>query len=410
MKYVQPYGITDENAPYINGNPSTGTRGSIPPAAAIEHPMREIVAAINYSGLTPTDADLHQLLKSIRSQYLNFAVDQGTTPNAMVVALDPPLDAYAAGTPLRVLVAHDNTAAATIIVNGLGVRAVKRPDGSDLQPTDIVAGMVANLVDTGSVFQLQNALQGVAGQSNFYEVGIPYVADSGVVNALVGVYSPAITTIVEGAFISIKVAVQNTGPCTLKVNALAPLPLNRQDGQPLAAGDILANETILIVHHGTYYQHVGWVPSQVPVAPQLRGFRADKTGYAGDTLPSSVAVLLSFQNVTDNSMKTSTWNGNTLIVGAGEAGLWQITAQWQFPHTIPFEVGHISTTVSVNGVNVGTAVANTPGNTATSAQVNVIARLNVGDTVRIYGYHQAGITVYSVGDFSQNCTAYLVSR
>ena len=34
MKYVQPYGIADEDAPYINGDPSQGRMGSIPPAAA----------------------------------------------------------------------------------------------------------------------------------------------------------------------------------------------------------------------------------------------------------------------------------------------------------------------------------------------------------------------------------------
>ena len=64
MKYKQPYGVSDPNAAYINGNPSTGTMGSIPPAASIENPQREIVNFINDSGLTPTDADLHQLWRN----------------------------------------------------------------------------------------------------------------------------------------------------------------------------------------------------------------------------------------------------------------------------------------------------------------------------------------------------------
>jgi hypothetical protein len=49
VKYNQPYGITDPDAPYINGNPSTGTMGSIPPAPSIEHPQREIVNVIQYA-------------------------------------------------------------------------------------------------------------------------------------------------------------------------------------------------------------------------------------------------------------------------------------------------------------------------------------------------------------------------
>ena len=32
MQYNQPYGVTDTNAPYINGNPTTGTMGSSRPA------------------------------------------------------------------------------------------------------------------------------------------------------------------------------------------------------------------------------------------------------------------------------------------------------------------------------------------------------------------------------------------
>ena len=53
-----PTAFHDPNAPYINGNPTTGTMGSIPPAASIENPQREIVNFITDSGLTPTDADL----------------------------------------------------------------------------------------------------------------------------------------------------------------------------------------------------------------------------------------------------------------------------------------------------------------------------------------------------------------
>ena len=77
MLYNQPFGITDPNASYINGNPSTGTMGSIPPAASIEYDQREIVEVINYAYQhgyrdntgalcnAPTNADLTQLRKAI---------------------------------------------------------------------------------------------------------------------------------------------------------------------------------------------------------------------------------------------------------------------------------------------------------------------------------------------------------
>ena len=77
MKYQQPYGVSDPNASYLNGNPSTGTMGSIPPAASIEYDMREIIEVISransrsYVDFTgapcaaAADTDLQQLRKAI---------------------------------------------------------------------------------------------------------------------------------------------------------------------------------------------------------------------------------------------------------------------------------------------------------------------------------------------------------
>ena len=73
MKYQPPYGFeNDPTAHYINGDPSIGRAGSIPPAASIEYPMREIVAAIHYAGLSPSDFDLTQAVKAVRCGRLNY--------------------------------------------------------------------------------------------------------------------------------------------------------------------------------------------------------------------------------------------------------------------------------------------------------------------------------------------------
>ncbi|MCA1452826.1 hypothetical protein I6F35_06275 [Bradyrhizobium sp. BRP22] len=81
MKYNQPYGLPDEtilyDTPYINGDPSIGRAGSIPPGAGIEYDQREIVAVIQWAYdhgyydyaaqlcQAPSNADLTQLLKAI---------------------------------------------------------------------------------------------------------------------------------------------------------------------------------------------------------------------------------------------------------------------------------------------------------------------------------------------------------
>jgi hypothetical protein len=67
VKYNQPFDQpSNPNAPYIDGNPSAGIQGSIVPAAAIEYDQREIVNLIGAVGLSPTNADLTQLIQALK--------------------------------------------------------------------------------------------------------------------------------------------------------------------------------------------------------------------------------------------------------------------------------------------------------------------------------------------------------
>jgi hypothetical protein len=71
MDYSQPYGTP--NPPpgtfprYINGNPVTGTEGSIPPATTFDENQIEIVNVILNAGLTPSHTDLTQLWQAIQA-------------------------------------------------------------------------------------------------------------------------------------------------------------------------------------------------------------------------------------------------------------------------------------------------------------------------------------------------------
>jgi hypothetical protein len=414
MKYQPPYGISDPNGPYINGNPAAGIEGSIPPAAAFEYPMREIVAMIQAGDFVPSDGDLTQLLKAIRRQYVNYAVDTGVV-NALVVTLAPPLENYHAGFPLRILVAVTNTGASAVNVNGLGPRAIKRGDGSDLHAGDLTAGMIAGLVDTGTVFQLQNPLLGVASTSNNFFVKIPYVVDSSpTANAIIAPFVPPITTTTEGDFISVRVAHANTGPTTIAVNALAALPICRDDGQPLQAGDLLANEQILLENHSSYWQVPCMVRSQLllPPAPKLRGFIADAYGYPVQTFGNAVAgaQAIQYYGVRSNSMQTSTFDGQTLTVGAGENGIWSIYGSLHTQY-LSTEQGMSTLSVYVNG---GGLSSNSDGlyppATAIVMGVTGTVLLNVGDQVQIRYYQQGVPQVQSSPDPTTRMTAYLVSK
>src|SRR5262245_13708518 len=259
MKYVQPYGITDPDAPYINGDPSIGRQGSIPPAAAFEHPMREIVNVISKNLLTPTDTDLSQMLKATRSQRANFAEDTGSV-NTLSVAFDPPLGSYSLGLPLRVRV-HDTCTGPSTIDAGAGRVPIRRTDGLALAAGDLAAGGIAGLVWDGAAFQLINFFGrggggGGGGDTiiNNYNVNLPYTVDSSTTpNVVTAVFSPAITTLVAGTTFLVKIANTNTADTVINVNAFTNKPVRANGAGKLLPGDLTAGDIKMFIFDGTNF-------------------------------------------------------------------------------------------------------------------------------------------------------------
>jgi hypothetical protein len=257
MKYQEPWGVTTPtgDAPYANGNPAIGLQGSIPPAASIEYPMREITNLISDSGQTPTDADLHQVTRAIRDGKLNFCVDSGPLNQLQVTPQGPPLQTLNAGLTLRVLVAHTNTGPVRITVGTLNSTSVKRRDGAELSANDIVAGQVATLTCDGSVFQLiSGAGTGAPPSATIYQVNIPYVHDTGSPNHVVANYSPVLADINEGRVVLVKLANNTTGATDFAPNNFPIHPIVHPDGSPIIGGDGLINEIWMLCFDGVNWQ------------------------------------------------------------------------------------------------------------------------------------------------------------
>lgn len=87
-----------------------------------------------------------------------YLADTGVA-NALIAAPTPAWTGYTAGCGLWIKAAQANTGATTINVSGLGLKSIKRPDGTDLQSGDIAANAVIGLRYDGTQFQL---LSGVA--------------------------------------------------------------------------------------------------------------------------------------------------------------------------------------------------------------------------------------------------------
>jgi hypothetical protein len=261
VKYQPPYGTTDPNAPYINGDPSQGREGSIPPAAAFEQPMREIVGVISKSGLTPSDNDLLQLTIGVRSQRLNYAVDTNPTPNpnALTVAYDPPILAYEEGLTLHVRVKSTNVDGQVSINAGPGRVPVRRMNNSDLAAGDLPIGCIATLIYDGlSAFQLSN-YGGAGGDTTIQQVNVPYVNDTsaqaGVIVArydLAGINVPL--PLVAGNIIAVRVAFTSPGATVMYINEAAPgatpYPLLPNGGGIMLQGDIVADDVVQFFYDG----------------------------------------------------------------------------------------------------------------------------------------------------------------
>lgn len=78
----------------------------------------------------------------------------GGTANALTVTMAPAITAYTEGLALAVKITADNTAAATINVNGVGVKSLKRYNGDALLAGDLKTGMIALFSYDGTNFRM----------------------------------------------------------------------------------------------------------------------------------------------------------------------------------------------------------------------------------------------------------------
>jgi hypothetical protein len=118
--------------------------------------ITEAAGLVTASGLVANESTLTQVLQSVRSQRVNFLGTAGGTANALTLSPTPAFADIAdlVGVPIRFLVATGNTAAASLNVNGLGAKAITRPNGAALKIGDLVPGQLIEVAYTGSVFHI----------------------------------------------------------------------------------------------------------------------------------------------------------------------------------------------------------------------------------------------------------------
>lgn len=94
------------------------------------------------------------MFADIQAQTGNYVADTGSGSNIYVVTLNPALLAPVIGMPIRTRIAHSNTGASTLNVNGLGAVAIHDSLGNALKANALRAGMIAEFYYDGTVYQL----------------------------------------------------------------------------------------------------------------------------------------------------------------------------------------------------------------------------------------------------------------
>jgi len=80
-----------------------------------------------------------------------------------------------------------------------------------------------------------------------------YAVATGLVNAYAVTLTP-VPVLIDGQIIEFKANLANTATCTLNVNGGVALPIYKQQNQPLIAGDIKANQVVVVSYQTTYYE------------------------------------------------------------------------------------------------------------------------------------------------------------
>lgn len=234
-----------------------------------------------------------------------YAVDSVGT-DSYAVTLTPAPTAYTDGMPVLFKPGTANTGAATLNVNGLGAKSIRKNYNTALATGDIVAQQRCLVVydAANDWFQLISwPGVGSATQTEVQTGSLVYSATATGNDAYVATLSPVPAALVNGMTLSIKLDVGNTGPATLNVNSLGAKALVMGVSTPLVTGDLLANQIITVVYNST-----GDVFQVKDVSAILNaGQTQDATNLHHHTnLIASVINLVQTANTTEQTVLTAT--------------------------------------------------------------------------------------------------------
>ena len=181
--------------------------------------------------------------------YYGYAADAGAA-DAYAITLSPAPTAYTTGMVIVFKANTINTGAATINVNSLGAKDIRRNNGLVLANGDIQASQFNTIVYNGTYFELQSPIGKPQVSTSGEEI---YAASSGGTDTYAITLAPIPTAYTTGMVVRFKADVANTGAATLNVNSLGAKTIKKNVTDDLDTNDILANQVITVIYDGTNF-------------------------------------------------------------------------------------------------------------------------------------------------------------
>lgn len=122
-------------------------------------PSTDTVNALAGDGGSPSSGNTYVTQHGLQFGAEVYAASS-TGTDAYAITPNPALITYGAGVHFFFQADVDNAGAASLNISGLGAITIKRPDGTDLQTGDIVAGEVCEVVHNGTNLQLMGTSKG----------------------------------------------------------------------------------------------------------------------------------------------------------------------------------------------------------------------------------------------------------
>ncbi|MEN6332248.1 MAG: hypothetical protein ABFD57_09695 [Smithella sp.] len=140
---------------FTQGNSASGLPATVPGQDWFNGIQEELITIILAAGITPDKAITNQILQAIKRISNYYSVTTGSD-NVYMLTLSPEPDAYIEGMPIMFKASFSNTDVATLNINGLGAKALKKNIIDALEPGDIQANKIYIVIYDGTNIQVLN--------------------------------------------------------------------------------------------------------------------------------------------------------------------------------------------------------------------------------------------------------------